>query len=626
MRKIISTLILFTLLFYKIDAQTGISVPEMSACEGLIMDFLDDFDIPGASFAIAKDGKLIYNRAFGNANLEGTEAVQPYHLFRIASVSKPITAIAIMKMVEEGQVSLSDKVFGEGGLLEEHPVISNASISDSRIHDITVQNLLEHSAGWNRDLDCFPNPTNPYPYYFSGCDPIVAPLHVTETNGTVNPATEKDMIVFLMGKGLDFDPNTAYSYSNVGYLVLGEIIEEISGETYENYVQNLFAQIGVCDMHLGFNLLSNKQEREVEYTGNGYTTLSCYNTGENVPWEYGGFNLEAMDAHGGWIATSRDLVKLLVSVDGFSTKPDILSESTISIMIEPSGNNANYAKGWSVNVYDNWWHSGSLDGTASIIARTSGGYTWAILLNKRVSGVQANQFWIELDALPWNCISNTSEYPIFDLLDFPLTNSDSISFTSVSSTEVTLSWESGTGDKRIVVAKENGTITDFPMDGSSYNANSEFGMGDDLGNNSYVVYDGKESNVTVTNLEPNTSYSFRVFDYNESANTGNNKLYKLCGNSEYQALTTEATNRVWLINSERVKVYPTLANNQITIELSAPTLETYYEIYTPAGKKVDSGVLTGTSNIITISDRNAGIYLLKIKIEGEMIWGKFIKN
>ena len=64
--------------------------------------------------------------------------------------------------------------------------------------------------------------------------------------------------------------------------------------------------------------------------------------------------MNAMDGHGGWIASARDMVRLLVAVDGFPTKPDILSPATITSMVTPSTNNANYAKGWSVNSLNNW--------------------------------------------------------------------------------------------------------------------------------------------------------------------------------------------------------------------------------------------------------------------------------
>ncbi|MGB0167453.1 MAG: serine hydrolase domain-containing protein, partial [Luteibaculum sp.] len=272
-------------------AQTGIEIPQMSGCDDLVKDFLNTHDIPGASFALTKNGKLVYHRAFGNANINGTQITQPHHVFRIASISKPITSIAIMKMMEQNQLRLTDKVFGNGGILANHPQVSQANISDQRIYNITVQHLLEHSAGWDRTVNCFPNPTTPYPFNFSGCDPIVAPLHVTQTNGTSNPATEEDMIIFLLEKGLDFAPNTRNSYSNIGYLVLGEIIEQVSGMSYENYVKtNVLESLGICDMHMASNLRSQKKEREVEYVGNGYTTRSCYGTGSTVKWEYGGFN------------------------------------------------------------------------------------------------------------------------------------------------------------------------------------------------------------------------------------------------------------------------------------------------------------------------------------------------
>ncbi len=67
------------------SAQTGIPIPAMSHCDQLVNNFLNTYDIPGATFAMAKDGKLIYARGFGEANLAGTELTQPHHLSRFAS-------------------------------------------------------------------------------------------------------------------------------------------------------------------------------------------------------------------------------------------------------------------------------------------------------------------------------------------------------------------------------------------------------------------------------------------------------------------------------------------------------------------------------------------------------------
>lgn len=527
----------FAFCFLSAAAQTGIPVPTMVQSDNIINNFLTAYGIPGASVAIAKDGKIVYMRSFGKSNIAGTVSTQPYNLFRIASLSKPITSIAIMKMLQNGQLTLSSKVFGTGGILQDHPVFSTANITDNRIYNITVQHLLEHSAGWNRDLNCNPNPTTPYPYFFSGCDPIVFPLRVTMLTGTPNPVTREALIKFLLEKGLDFAPGTGYSYSNIGYLVLGRVIENISGVTYENYLRDsILAPIGVYDMHIAQNLLSEKQEREMEYVGNGYTNLSIYNTGQYVPWEYGGMNVNAMDAHGGWIASARDMLKLLVAVDGFTTKPDILNASTITTMVTPSTNNQYYAKGWQVNPFNNWWHTGAIDGTATEWVRTAGGYTWAILLNKR--NIANSNFWTDLDNLGWNCIAATTTWPAWDLMASPTVNASGLTFSNISGTAVTVRWTNGNGANRLLVVKADSSINAFPLDGTDYTANTVFGSGNSLGNNNYVVYNGTGNSVTVTGLTANKKYYFRVMEYNKNTTTGNHALYLLGNNPQEYTLTT----------------------------------------------------------------------------------------
>lgn len=532
-----SILFCFSFIFYyQAKAQTGIPVPTMVQSDNIIRNFLTTYDIPGATVAIAKDGKIVYMRAFGFSNIARTIPTQPYNVFRIASCSKPITSIAIMKLVENGQLALNTKVFGPGGILQNHTMFSTANITDTRIYNITVQQLLEHSAGWNRDVDCNPNPTTPYPYFFAGCDPIAFPLRVTMLTGTSNPVTPNALIKFLLEKGLDFTPGTSYAYSNIGYLVLGRIIEQITGLSYEQYVQqNIMAPLGVFDMHNAKTLLSEKQEREMEYVGNGYTNLSCYNTGQSVPWEYGGYNINAMDAHGGWIASARDMLKLMVAVDGFNTKPDILLPATVNTMVTPSATLANYAKGWQVNTFNNWWHTGALDGTASELVRTAGGYTWMIILNKRI--ITAGNFFADLDNLGWNCLAATTSWPTWDLMASPTVNASNLNFSNVNGTSVTVNWTNGNGGNRLLVVKADSSINAFPLDGTDYTANAAFGSGNSLGINNYVLYNGTGNSVTVTGLTANKKYYFRVIEYNKNTTTGNNSLYLLGSNPQDYTIT-----------------------------------------------------------------------------------------
>jgi len=538
-RKLLTAIIAVTVFAFALPifAQTGIPVGSMSHCDAQMQTFRTNYEMPGATFAITKNGKLIYMRAFGTANQAGTEPTQPYHMFRIASVSKPITSIAIMKLIENGQLSLSDKPFGPGGILNADPYFANANVTDTRVYNITIQHLLEHTAGWNRDLPMPPGPVSPYPWSYPHSDPIAFPLHVTQTLGEANPVTERAMIKFLIQKGLDFTPGTAQNYSNVGYLVLGEVIEKKTGLTYENYVkQNIFAPLGIHDIRLGKNLLEDKQEREGEYH-NPFTTLSAYGTGQFVPWQYGGWSIEAMDAHGGWIATSRDLVRLLTAVDGFPTRPDILSPSTIQTMITPSVTNPGYAKGWIVNSVGTWRHGGSLDGASSEIVRTSGQYTWAVILNKRTG---APGFMNAIHNLGWNCINSTTTFPTHDLFDVPTQNASAMNFSDITSNSMTVNWTNGNGDGRVLIMRAGGAPNKFPLDGTEYAA----GPPVDLGDGNFVVYSGTGNSATVGNLNGNTNYQFRLYEYKKNVNTGNYALYQLAnpaGGSQNTPGTTSQT-------------------------------------------------------------------------------------
>lgn len=360
-----------------------------------IRNFMSDWNINGGEVAITKDGKMIYNKGFGYSDLGKTKPAQSDDLYRIASVSKPITSIGIMKLIEDGRISLNDKVFGKGMILDQSYYLK--AISDKRIYDITIEQLLEHTAGWDRNVPCDG---------YSHSDPVFFPLHVTSSLGELNPVGDSALIKFLLKKRLNNSPGTNYAYSNVGYLVLGKVIEKISGMSYEKYIETaVLKPAGIKNIYLGKNLLEYKKYREAEYSSTS-TTLSCYGDGKKVPWQYGGFNIEAMNAHGGWIATAADLTKLMLSVDGISSVPDILNSSTVKLMSKPGSVNENYAKGWSVNTNNNWWHTGSMDGTASFICRTGDGYTWAFLFNSR--STNSEEFWQAFDRLPWNCLKTIS--------------------------------------------------------------------------------------------------------------------------------------------------------------------------------------------------------------------------
>jgi CubicO group peptidase (beta-lactamase class C family) len=411
--KLLSIISLILLSIYSY-AQTGLYVPQLTNFDAAMLNLMSTYNVPGGQLAITYHGRLVYNRGFGFANTETQDSVYPNSLFRIASVSKPVTAVALMKLFEQGLVHLDAKVFGSNGILDD-AIYQN--ILDPLDTTITVRMLLQHSGGWNRSI--------------SG-DPMFNAYNIAATMGVSSPPSPSVVIQYMLShKMLDFTPGTQSHYSNFGFCVLGRVIEKVTGQTYEGYVvNNILIPLGITDMQLGFNLLANQLTNEVNYYDYPEAPFanSIYNNSTLVPWPYGGFNLEFMDSHGGWVSSCKDLLKLVCAFDGFNTRPDILLASTIDTMIKPSAHDPNYGCGIAVNSYNNWWHLGSLPGTTSEIVRKGNGeLSWAILFNTRDHNSNINS---AMDNLVWNVLPSISSWPSFDLFSDPSTEISKNSFLS----------------------------------------------------------------------------------------------------------------------------------------------------------------------------------------------------
>ena len=106
------------------------------------------YNVPGLSLAIAKDDKLIYAKGFGYANTSTGEKVTPESLFRIASISKSFTSVAIMKLIQNGKLTMNSSVFGDSGILGNQYGITSPG---SNITSITIGELLHHTCGgWDK--------------------------------------------------------------------------------------------------------------------------------------------------------------------------------------------------------------------------------------------------------------------------------------------------------------------------------------------------------------------------------------------------------------------------------------------------------------------------------------------
>lgn len=362
-----------------LHAQTSIaeSAP-IYRVDTAVQAFMDRYEVPGLSLAITKDEKLVYVKSYGYSDKEAEEKLLPAALFRIASISKTITATAIFKLIEEGKLRLDDTVFGTKGILGTHYGTKPYSLD---IQKITIRHLLQHTAGgWGN----------------SNGDPMFVDASWTMEH-LINST--------LDNKPLEHEPGKVYVYSNFGYCLLGRVIEAITGQSYEYYiVQSVLRRMGIKDMLIGGNTREARLKNEVIYYGRKQGGLHPYI-----------YNIRRMDAHGGWLATATDLMRFIVHIDGFDAVPDILKKSTIQLMttISTAEENTTYAYGWRVIKEKKWWHSGSLPGTGTHMTRLPNGFSWTALTNTRISG---QDYYVYLEKLLDEIASDeTMVWPDVDL-------------------------------------------------------------------------------------------------------------------------------------------------------------------------------------------------------------------
>ncbi len=374
---------------------------DFASCDKMISSFLHNWGIAGASVAVSNNGRLVFARGYGYADTSDSVAVEPYSKFRVASISKLVTAVAIMKLCEEGKLSPDDRVFGPGGVLDD-TIFCNPK--DKRVFDIKVTHLLNHEGGWSQRWG----------------DQMFMPHVVAEAMGVSTPVDTRTIVRFALDKRLHFAPGKGRSYSNLGYSILGLIVEKASGVPYEDYCKkNIFEPLGIYDMMLARNLPDEKAPYEVTYyePPDVHLKPSIYGNGELVHPCYGGNDIEALGGAGAWLATAPDLMRLMLAVDGFDTRDDILTDESIRFMTDAS--NGVSPVGWkATNNSGVWSRTGSFPGSAGMIKRQPDGMAWVVLFNSSSwNGPAINSY---VNNLMSRVISRTEEWPDYDLFTYSL--------------------------------------------------------------------------------------------------------------------------------------------------------------------------------------------------------------
>jgi len=352
----------------------------MSSCNGAdespydraMRRLLKKYGVPGAALGIAQGGRITYAKGFGLADVEKGEKVKPDTLFRVASVTKPFTAAGVLRLVEKGKLSLSDKPFLMLGL----DPLNGQPLGDSRLKDISVLNLLQHTGGWTQ----------------SSADPLFQSFAICRASGQRGPADALATIRYAMGMKLDFTPGSKFSYSNLGYCVLGVLMEKVTGKSLQDIMRTeVLKPCGIKHMELG-RTLERASGETCYYDDRGFAPSIFPARRGVVPWPYGVFSLETNAANGGYIANVEDLLRFAMAMDESSGNP-LLKPATMEALTaspgvpkESDGSASDYGLGWHVRMAGQGkvlWHFGSLPGTLSMLIRAGNGFDWALVFNKR---------------------------------------------------------------------------------------------------------------------------------------------------------------------------------------------------------------------------------------------------
>lgn len=288
--------------------------------------FADYQDQPGCAIGIYHQGEIIYEKAYGYANLEHQVKITPESIFDVASISKQFTAACILLLEEEGKLSLDDPVQKH---LPELPVYDKGTV--------TIRHLLHHTSGFKDYL---------------------AVLHFTGKSWNMNFTGKDGLNVLKQLKTLNFTPGEKYAYSNSNYLALGIIVERLSGQSINEYAQTHILQ--PLGMNHSFFYEDSKHvipNRTIGYTdeGNGYEREHFFNF--IVPGD-GGLHTNIGD----FLKWSNNYRSNKIGASNFVEK--LLTRATLN-----NGNQSTYAMGVEHGLYlgyEFFGHNGSWGGSRSM--------------------------------------------------------------------------------------------------------------------------------------------------------------------------------------------------------------------------------------------------------------------
>jgi CubicO group peptidase (beta-lactamase class C family) len=368
--------------------EAGPLVPELTAFDDAMRTVMTEQNISAGVAGIMRDGKLIYRRAFGWDDAARTVPIEENATMRIASVTKPLTAATIRNLIADGHIGLHQRVFSLDepgtGILDHQPF---GGSYDPRLKDITVNNLLQHRGGWDRDI------VGDWTY---------AERTIASDMGVASPPGRDATLNWILGndQGLQFNPGSRSAYSNIGYMVLGMIAEEVTGLPHlEAMHEEVFRPMGVPDHMIqhGRTFAADQDPREPHYMSSSTSTNVFWNSGNGQPQlvsrPYGGWHHEARIGQGAIVA---DPIALLEYMQEYT-----IAGSNIGAPRPSAGN-------WALA------HTGGFEGTSVIAMQRGDGTNYVIMFNKAGTEGDASSLFASLIS------SGTIDWPTLDIRELEI--------------------------------------------------------------------------------------------------------------------------------------------------------------------------------------------------------------
>ena len=340
--------------------------PALRGMDAAIEKYMAYWRLRGVSLSIMRNDSLLFCKGYGWADKEAGVETSPAYIMRVASVSKLLTATAIMKLQEAGRLHLKDTVFGPSGILRDTAYTS--VMKDPLYNLITVEDLLRHKGGFTA----------------SGGDPMFSTRTIMLQNHLDTPPDNIELMRIYLRRRLRFRPGTSQYYSNFGYLLLSKIIEQVSGLDYETYMRDsVLVPAGCYDMHIAHNYYEERYPGEVKYYNGADTLLveEYNNSGRMVERCYGGSDVRALSGAGAWVTSTPELARFVASIDGRPGVPDIISGESVDAMTEWFDPET-YSLGWNdTKPTGEWTRTGTLSGTSALIKYYPDGECWIMVTN-----------------------------------------------------------------------------------------------------------------------------------------------------------------------------------------------------------------------------------------------------